>query len=148
MRVRTANMKEPRRKQGCVVAALAVAAICIISCGVGYIWGWINQVGLQSRTIAFSLGDASWGNGNYKAYYGARVFYEPSEKPGQVDVMLEVDIGPWGDYKHTARKIGQAASADEAREKWRKIEWAKDALLVGEGADRYSLSRESLESHR
>lgn len=139
------------RKASLGRTALFGSTLCFLvmcSCGVGYIWGSINQEGLQSRTIAVSLGDASWGNGNYKAFYGARVFYEPSEKPGQVDVMLEVDIGPGGDYKHIPRKIGQATSADEAREKWRKIEWTKDALLVGEGADRYVLPRADLESHR
>ena len=116
------------------------------SCGSGYLWGWYQQEGLQSRTIAFSLGDASWGD--FKAFYGARVFYEEAEKPGEVVVKLEVEIGSGNGYFHGPVVIGRASTVQEARVKWRKIEWTKEALLVGEGRDRYVLSRASLESHR
>ncbi len=146
MRTYMANRKEAGGRQGCFVASFAVLAVCLISCAVGYMWGWTHSRGVEARTIAYSLGDSM--SGDLRAFYGARVYYEPLEPERTVVVKLAVEIGPGNGYFYGPVDLGRAASAGEARVKWRKIEWTKDALLVGEGPDQYSLSRTSLESHR
>lgn len=121
-------------------------ATSLMSCGFGYVWAWFNKDGERARTIAVSLGDATrW---NAEAFYGARVFYEPAVKGGGVDVFLEVEIGPESNYIHIPREIGHEKSVNEARTKWRKIEWTPEALVVGEGPNRYSMPRVELERHR
>lgn len=129
-----------------LVFASIMCFLVLCSCGTGYMWGWTHQRGVEQRTIAFSLGDSM--SGDLKGFYAARVYYEPADPELKVVVKLAVEVGPGSNYYHGPIDIGRAATPEEARLKWRKIEWTPDSLVVGEGVHRYVLARSELESHR
>ena len=133
------------RERKLLLACFWISSI-IVTAAIAYVVGLVVGSTHENNLIAFSWGDSI----NYRkaAFYGAEVYFENAQSGKGVDVFVKVVIGPDGDQVQLPLLVGHAATSEAARVKWRKIEWTKDALLIGEGPDRYALSRASLESHR
>lgn len=90
----------------------------------------------------------AWGDGRHgKAFYGMRVFVEPSA--AGLSVRGEVRIGPGNSMRHDAGEIGVVSSRAEAVARFGTITWREHGVHVGApGRDEYVLERSRIESHR
>jgi hypothetical protein len=133
------------RERKLLLACFWISSI-IVTAAIAYVVGLVVGSTHENNLIAFSWGDSI----NYRkaAFYGAEVYFENSHSEKGVDVFVKIEIGPDGDQVQMPQLVGHAANSEEARVKWRKIEWTKDALLIGEGHDQYVMPRTILESHR
>jgi hypothetical protein len=133
------------RERKLLLACFWISSI-IVTAAIAYVVGLVAGSTDENHLIAFSWGDSI----EYRqaAFYGAEVYFENSHSEKGVDVFVKIEIGPDGDQVQMPQLVGHAANSEEARVKWRKIEWTKDALLIGEGPDRYVMPRTIFESHR
>lgn len=121
--------------------------LVVLCLTIGYCAHWFVTRD-RGRQAVHSIIAMSWGDGRYgKAFYGAEIYIKPTGT--EYAVRGRVWIGRGNATWHDLGKLGTVATPAEAVEKWGRIEWTPEALVVGPGdPEPFSLPRTELESHR
>jgi hypothetical protein len=119
--------------------------IALLAGVVGFVAGWGSVAAKSSRragrVVAVSWGDAS----HTKAYYGTFVYLR--QRPEGYSVRGRVYLGRDGVSFYDCGELGLTATPAEAVERWGRIDWQVDGVRVGNGTNRFFVSKAELEKH-
>ena len=111
--------------------------------------GWLAGVNFAGKTVERMVAFEWRKPIPNTAPYGAHVFLVPLEQGFSVRAKVHVDrSGPFMEYVHDCGELGRVATADEAVDRWGRIEWKDDGLHLGSGTNHFFLERSLLENHR
>jgi len=129
-----------------VLSIISFLVIVMVTFLIGFTVGWFGMDSANALKLQQVVA-MKWGDGRYgPAFYGAHVYLEPAGSGYSVRAL--VYIGRGNNYFHDCGELGVAQTDSEAVARWGNIDWRKDGLHIGSGADEYFLARAKLESHR